>query len=86
MAKAQKQPLPAKNVPTIEGMKASDLSPEKRIELFQVEFNKFNTEMADKFGLALGAEILATPKAIVPRIVLVDLLANKGNEQAKASK
>lgn len=50
-----------------------DLSLEKRIELFQTEFNEWKDEMANKYGLSLDVELTGLPRAIVPRLVLVDL-------------
>lgn len=74
MAKAK---LKAKTdaTPTIpDGMTAKDLTVENRMELFMPSFEKFKKDTSDMFGLALACEIMATPQAIVPRMVLVDLL------------
>lgn len=61
---------------------ATDLSLEKRVELYEQEFIKFKTDMENTFGLRLDVEVAHTPKGIFPRMVLVDLL-KKDNEQAK---
>ncbi len=63
-------------------VQAKDLSLEKRIELYNVDFEKFKKETADKYGLALTTEIVYTPQAAVPRLTLYDLLkdANKENK------
>ena len=68
--KAKEEVLP-------EGFKASDLSVEKRVELFTAEFEKFNKETSEQFGIALSVEIVTHPKGIVPRLTLVDLLKDK---------
>lgn len=78
MAKAQ---LKGKELPA--GMQAKDLSIEKRTELFQALFDKFAKEAGEQFGLGLGAEIVWTPRAAVPRLVVVDLL-KKDEEGVKA--
>ena len=59
------------------GMKASDLSVEKRVELFTAEFEKFNKESAETFGIRLGVELNYAPQAIVPRLTVIDLLQKK---------
>ncbi len=82
MAKVEKKKVESK-VP--EGMTAKDLSVQKRTELCQEAFNKFQKEIADDFGFGLGAEIIWTPRAAVPRIVLVDLL-QKENDKGQVQK
>lgn len=72
-------------VPTpYQGMQAKDLSLEKRVELYGKEFDKFKSDMANQFGLNIDVEVMVHPKGIMPRMVLVDLLAKK-DEQAKAN-
>lgn len=65
-----------------EGMKPTDLSLEKRQELFQAAFGEFEKVMREEFGLGLGAEIVWSPRAAVPRITMVDLLAKKEDGKA----
>lgn len=67
------------------GMKASDLTVEKRVELFTKEFEKFNKESADTFGIRLGVELNYAPQAIVPRLTVIDLLAKKNETQNPAT-
>ena len=62
------------------GMQAKDLSLEKRMELYQADFKKFNEEMAETYGLSLATEIKYAPQAIVPRMVLVDLLKKQDGQ------
>lgn len=66
-------------VKVLGGMSAKDLSIEKRQELFQAAYNKFEAEMKETLGLGIGCEILYTPRAAVPRLTLVDLLPKKEN-------
>lgn len=54
---------------------------EKRVELFTKEFEKFNKESADTFGIRLGVELNYAPQAIVPRLTVIDLLAKKNEPQ-----
>ena len=61
------------------GMTSKDLSLEKRVELYSTAFEEFKAKMVEEFGLALEVELLTTPRAIVPRLTLVDL--QKKNEQ-----
>jgi hypothetical protein len=56
------------------------LSLEKRVELYQKEFDVFKEENSKKYGLVIDCEIAVLPKGIFPRMVLVDL--TKKNEQA----
>lgn len=72
MAKAKLKAKTETAIPS--GMTAKDLTVEKRMELFMPTFEKFKQDTSDMFGLALACEIMATPQAIVPRMVLVDLL------------
>ncbi len=88
MAKANKKEIATSSENINEGipsgMKASDLSVEKRVELYQKVFEKFKAETSEMFGLAIGVEIAWTPNAAVPRMVLVDLLKKKdGQENTK---
>lgn len=64
-----------------EGMKAKDLSVEKRVELFTKEFEKFNEETREAFGIALSVELVFNPKGVVPRLTLVDLLKQEDGRQ-----
>lgn len=71
-----------------DGMQAKDLSVEKRIELYQEVVKKFDAEMSQIYGLSIGVELNISTKGIFPKMVLVDLLANKNegkktNEEAK---
>lgn len=59
----------------------SDLSLEKRVALYQEEFDKWKKEMADRYGLTLGVELTGYPKALVPQMVLLDLMKNKKDGQ-----
>lgn len=63
-----------------EGMSARDLSVEKRIELFQEAFVKFQKESGENLGMGLGCKIAYTPQAAIPCHTAVDLL-KKQNEQ-----
>lgn len=71
------------------GMTSKDLSLEKRVELYSTAFEEFKAKMVEEFGLALEVELLTTPRAIVPRLTLVDLQKkneqnqNTGNAEAK---
>ena len=67
------------------GMKASDLSVEKRVELFTAEFEKFNKESAETFGIRLGVELNYAPQAIVPRLTVIDLLKKKNETPNQAT-
>lgn len=71
------------NTPSIPpGMTAKDLSPEKRIELFSAEFETFKKHAIDTYGLEIAVELVGMPRAIIPRIVVNDLLKNPdGNTQ-----
>ena len=80
MAKAQLKNKEVVDSKLPGGMKASDLSVEKRVELFTKEFEKFNKETAETFGIQLGVEIAYTPRAIVPRLTVVDLLKKNDNQ------
>lgn len=84
MAKAKKvedkQEVVVKGVPS--PYAASDLSLEKRVELYSAEFEKFKTDNENQFGLKIDVELAHTAKGIFPRMVLVDLL-KKENEQTK---
>lgn len=82
--KKEKNELPVKSsLPT--GMKAKDLSLEKRIELATAEWEKFQEMLRDQFGLGMGTELTGYPRALVGRITLVDLLA-KPNETKENQK
>lgn len=74
----------AKKVESIvtSGMQAKDLSLEKRVELYNKEYEKFKNDMSEQYGLTLDVELIYHPKGTMPRMVIVDLLAKK-NEQAK---
>lgn len=79
MAKAKVKEIEVLTIP--EGMKASDLSQEKRIEIFQSVFDKAKEGWANDFGLALDVEIVFNPKGVVPRLVVVDLLQKKDEQK-----
>lgn len=55
-------------------MTAKDLSLEKRIELYQEAFDAFKKYAATEFGLTLDIELAGMPRAIIPRMIVVDLL------------
>lgn len=74
---------PAKKELKESTISAKDLSLEKRIELYQAEFNKFKDAMGDTYGLTLDVEIVYHPKGSVPRMVLVDLLKKDVQGQQK---
>lgn len=69
-----------------EGMKASDLSQEKRMKLYQEVVKQFDAEMSQTYGISLGVELKFTPKGVFPQMVLVDLLANKNEQQVSTEK
>lgn len=78
MAKAKKvevkEAVPSPYAPT-------DLSLEKRVEMYSKEFDKFKSDMENTFGLRIDMELVFNPRGIVPRMVLVDLLKKENNEQ-----
>jgi hypothetical protein len=85
MAKAQLKKK--EEVVKEEGFKAIDLTAEKRIELFVQAYQKFEKESAETFGVKLGVEQNYLPQAIVPKLVVIDLLKkneNKPTENPKA--
>lgn len=64
------------------GMKAKDLSLEKRVDMYSKEFEKFKATNAEVFGLMIDVELAHLAKGIFPRMILVDLLKNQQqNEQ-----
>lgn len=67
------------------GMKASDLTVEKRVELFTKEFEKFNKETSETFGIRLGVELSYAPQAIVPKLTVIDLLKKKNETPNQAT-
>ena len=68
-----------------EGMKASDLSVEKRMELYGQEVARFDKEMSETYGVSLGVELKFSPKGIIPTMVLVDLLSKKNVKNSEAT-
>ena len=56
------------------GIKVTDLSPEKRVELFVQSYQNFEKESIETFGVKLGVEQNYLPQAIVPKLVVIDLL------------
>lgn len=84
MAKAKKVEITKEIESPYMGTSAKDLSIEKRVELFNSEYEKFKVDMENTFGLKIDVELVYHPKGTVPRVVLVDLLKN--NEQTKESK
>lgn len=65
------------------GMKASDLSVEKRFALYQAALKKFDEEASKIFGVSVGVELKYTPRGIVPAMVLVDLLKANAEKETK---
>lgn len=63
----------------ISSTQLKDLSVEKRVELFNKEFEDFKTHTENNFGLKIDVEIVFNKKGIIPRVVLVDLLARNPN-------
>jgi hypothetical protein len=80
MAKVEKKEKKTGKDAVVSTYQASDLSLEKRVELYQKEFDVFKEENSKKYGLVIDCEIAVLPKGIFPRMVLVDL--TKKNEQA----
>lgn len=58
----------------------NNLTVEKRIELFIASYQKFEKESAETFGVKLGVELAYTPQAVVPRLVVMDLLKKNENK------
>jgi hypothetical protein len=82
-----KAKLKEKEVDSVpEGMKIIDLSVEKRIELYQELLKNFDAENSKVYGVSVGVEIKFAPQGIVPRMVLVDLLANKNEPKPTENK
>lgn len=77
MAKAKEK----KDGLELSGMKAKDLSLEKRVELATNEFDKFQELIKHQFGMSLGAELSGYPRAIVARLTLIDLLKKDENKE-----
>lgn len=86
MSKAENKKLPSKSNDVPQGTQIKDLSVEKRLELFNVTFEKFQDEMKEVYGLQLGANIIWASIGAVPRIVIIDLLEKKNERQEKAVK
>ena len=84
--KAEKKKLLPKNVGVPEGTQVKDLTLEKRIELFNISFKDFLDESGKVYGLSLGAEIVWSKRAAIPRIVIVNLLEDKDDKENKATK
>lgn len=92
MAKAEKKVTVAKKEivaapvdggkAVVSSFQAKDLSQEKRIELYTADYEAFKKEKADQYGLMLDVELAFTPKGIVPRQVLIDLVKQQ-NEQGE---
>ena len=57
-----------------EGIKIKDLTVEKRIELFIKSYQEFEKKGIETFGCKLGVEQNYLPQAIVPKLVVIDLL------------
>lgn len=56
-----------------------NLSLEKRMELYEKDFNKFKETMSEQWGLSLGLELMYTPRGMFPRLTLVDLMKKEPN-------
>jgi hypothetical protein len=61
-------------------IKLTDLTIEKRTELFTKEFEKFSVSNADTLGCKIGLELAYLPQGVVPKLVVIDLLANPGDK------
>lgn len=71
----------AKDSGVQEGTKILDLSPEKRSELYQEALKKFDQEGVATYGITIDVELVFNKKGVVPRLVLVDVLTQKQNEE-----
>lgn len=71
-AKLQKKEVVVED--SMKGIKITDLSVEKRIELFVKSYQEFEKKGAETFGCKLGVELNYLPQAIVPKLVVIDLL------------
>ena len=83
--KAKEEGVLKEEVSLPTGIKASDLTVEKRVELFTKEFEKFNKETSETFGIRLGVELNYAPQAIVPRLTVIDLLQKKNEKENPAT-
>lgn len=81
MAKAKK----VEKVNTISAMNLSDLSLEKRIEVFNKRRDEFLKTSSDELGLTENCELVFDRRGIVPRIVIIDLLAKQNENQNQPS-
>lgn len=68
-----------------EGVKIIDLSPEKRVELYQKELQKFDSMGVEVYGVSVGVEMVYSKSGIIPRMVLVDVLTQKKENETKAT-
>lgn len=75
----EKKEIVESNIP--EGVNIIDLSVEKRIELYQQALTKFDQEGTKTYGVSVGVEMKFSPQGIVPRMVLVDMLKKKDENQ-----
>lgn len=63
-------------------VKIIDLSPEKRGELYEKALQEFDKSCVETYGYTLDVELVFNKKGVVPRLVKLDVLTLK-NEQDK---
>lgn len=75
MPKAKKKTEKESSV--VETVKTSDYSAEKRMEMANEKLVGFLEKVNADMGLALDVQLLTTPKGIIPRMVWIDLVAQR---------
>lgn len=63
------------NEPVNEGTKMTDLSVQKRVELYNKERTATLQYLSEKYGIGETVQLAGYPRILVPQLVPIDLLA-----------